>query len=474
MINPSLSDPLVSIIIVNYNGKSYLQDCLGSLSRIHTPRNKYEIIMIDNNSKDMSVDFTQRNFPDVKIIQSKINLGFSGGVNLGVKNSKGKYIVLLNTDTIVETEWLSYLIKAIESSSDIAAVNSKIYLFYRFIELKIHSDVHMRSEFTDSTNFSSVGVLVENVVLEDKGLQDLVRYRSGFYGQEKGPIQARWTKGDATILIPCNPKNENLSFTLTIRAEKSSSNLKTAVTVCLDSKVIIKDKLKSFQIEQYKIDLKVRDIQKDFLSAIQNSGVVVFRSGYARDRGAVIRDAQSFYEIDNSYFNKKTELLSFCGASSIIRKEVFESLGGFDENFFMYYEDVDLSLRMRRNGYRILYEPKSVLRHIHAATSKEWSHLFIYNVEKNHLALLIKHFPWLTVARQFCMYLLMFLISLLKAIKWRLTENWELYDYWREKTKVRAQVINWIIRNFINMYIKRWKINSSSKVKLSALYKKLY
>jgi GT2 family glycosyltransferase len=59
-------------------------------------------------------------------------------------------------------------------------------------------------------------------------------------------------------------------------------------------------------------------------------------------------------------------------------------LGGFDERFFMYYEDVDLSWRMRRNGLHIVFEPRSVVRHIHAGSSGEWSPSFRYHVTRNY------------------------------------------------------------------------------------------
>ena len=140
----------------------------------------------------------------------------------------------------------------------------------------------------------------------------------------------------------------------------------------------------------------------------------------------------------------------------------------------MYYEDVDLSLRLQRLGYKIFFEPKSVLYHIHSGSSKEWSALFNYNVEKNHLATLIKHFPYPQIFMNLSVYLLTIFASVLKMIKWRLKEHWELYDYWKEKFEYRKNVFGWLINNFMTLLIKRYKINQSQKVTISQIYRKLY
>tara|TARA_Y100000590_G_scaffold37936_1_gene40803 strand:- start:964 stop:1419 length:456 start_codon:yes stop_codon:yes gene_type:complete len=68
-------------------------------------------------------------------------------------------------------------------------------------------------------------------------------------------------------------------------------------------------------------------------------------------------------------------------------------IGMFDERIFMYYEDTDLSVRMRRNGWRIEYEPNSIIRHHHAGLSKEWSPGFTYNVTRSRIYIIWKHWP---------------------------------------------------------------------------------
>lgn len=91
----------LSIIIVNYNGKHFLKKCLDSIARCCSSFS-YEIIIVDNNSVDDSQKFIRKNYPNVKLLQEKKNLGFGKANNLGVKNSIGHYVLLLNNDTILQ------------------------------------------------------------------------------------------------------------------------------------------------------------------------------------------------------------------------------------------------------------------------------------------------------------------------------------------------------------------------------------
>lgn len=119
--------PLVSIIIVNWNGLLHLKDCLSSLSKITYPN--YEIIMVDNASTDHSVNYVVKKFPRTKIIRNKKNLGFSEGNNVGLILAKGEYIYLLNNDTKVSKNFLTPLVKILDENSSIGVIQSKIYIW---------------------------------------------------------------------------------------------------------------------------------------------------------------------------------------------------------------------------------------------------------------------------------------------------------------------------------------------------------
>jgi GT2 family glycosyltransferase len=117
---------MVSILILNYNGKEYLEECLLSvLSQSYTD---FEIILYDNCSSDGSVEYVKENFNDkrIKTISSEINHGFAGGNNEALKYASGDLIVLLNNDTVVDKEWLSELIKCLNESENAGMVQSLV------------------------------------------------------------------------------------------------------------------------------------------------------------------------------------------------------------------------------------------------------------------------------------------------------------------------------------------------------------
>lgn len=114
--------PKISIIIVNYNGEKFLLKLLNSLKK--TKYSNYEVIFVDNASKDNSVKFIEEHSPKVKIIKNKINKGFAGGCNEGIKfcSIDSEYFVILNQDMYVHSDWLSYLMETMQSDKKIAIV----------------------------------------------------------------------------------------------------------------------------------------------------------------------------------------------------------------------------------------------------------------------------------------------------------------------------------------------------------------
>ena len=119
--------PLVSVIIVNWNGLSHLPDCLGSLSE-QTFRD-FEVILVDNGSVDESVSFVEEHYPWVKLVPLNENTGFSGGNNHGLQHAVGDYIVTLNNDTRVEPDWLEVLVKTADTHPDAGMVGCRICSF---------------------------------------------------------------------------------------------------------------------------------------------------------------------------------------------------------------------------------------------------------------------------------------------------------------------------------------------------------
>lgn len=121
------NNPLISVIIPNYNGKHHLEECFTSLEEMGF--DNYEVILVDNDSSDGSTEFTSSTFPEVNILSLKKNYGFAEGCNLGAKESKGEFIAFLNNDTRVDSKWLEELIKASKKYGEDHIYSSKV-LFY--------------------------------------------------------------------------------------------------------------------------------------------------------------------------------------------------------------------------------------------------------------------------------------------------------------------------------------------------------
>lgn len=118
---------LASVVIPNWNGKKFLAGCLDSLKQQTYPN--IEVIIVDNGSHDGSVEFLREKYPHVRLITFEHNTGFSVAVNRGIKESLGQYVALLNNDTIVDPEWLSELVHALEEHSEAGSVGCKMLAY---------------------------------------------------------------------------------------------------------------------------------------------------------------------------------------------------------------------------------------------------------------------------------------------------------------------------------------------------------
>ncbi len=116
--------PRVEVMILNYNGEEYLNECLVSLAQ--TRYLDFSILLIDNNSSDAGLDLVRSRFPFVKIIRHQENLGFGRAYNLAIEASESDYIALLNNDTRVDPDWLKPLVRALLEDENLAAASSKL------------------------------------------------------------------------------------------------------------------------------------------------------------------------------------------------------------------------------------------------------------------------------------------------------------------------------------------------------------
>ncbi|HEY1011021.1 MAG TPA: glycosyltransferase family 2 protein [Daejeonella sp.] len=116
--------PKVSVVILNWNGLKHLKDFLPSVCRSTYP--KLEIIVADNASNDLSLEFLKADYPEIRIIRNDKNYGFAGGYNKSLGQVESDYFVLLNSDVAVEPDWIQPVIALMQSNPLIAAAQPKI------------------------------------------------------------------------------------------------------------------------------------------------------------------------------------------------------------------------------------------------------------------------------------------------------------------------------------------------------------
>ena len=324
-----MSAPKVSIIIVNYNGKELLQKCLDSLLKVNY--DNFEIILVDNNSTDGSVEFITKNYPSLIIIKLDSNKGFAEPNNVAAKISKGKYLLFLNNDTVVTPNFISEMVKVMETDKKIA--------------------------------------ICQSLLLKPDGSVD--------------------SSGDFI----------------------------------------------------------------DHLGVVYNSKT----------------------EIDEI-----REVSSARGASMLVRSDIFEKLDGFDQKFFVTFEDVDLCWRSWILGYRVLIIPTSIVYHEGGITIKKIKSEIAFHGFKNQLAMKITNFEPILAMRNMMLFFGIYGIRELKIwLDYTISGSTKLSSTEYEDNiapkpsfKVIAKSIFWILSNYGYLLKKQRTINKN-RVYSTTILKKM-
>lgn len=133
--NPAHSEEImISIIIVTFNSEEFIRKCINSILR-HTKDVEYEIIVIDNNSQDQTVQILYNEFPDIRLIRNTKNTGFAAANNKGIIRSKGEYIYFLNPDSELEHNAILEMCNFLKRTPDAGAVGSRIEYFDGSLQL---------------------------------------------------------------------------------------------------------------------------------------------------------------------------------------------------------------------------------------------------------------------------------------------------------------------------------------------------
>jgi GT2 family glycosyltransferase len=369
-----------SVIVVNYNGAHLLPDCLLALARQRDGGVAFDAIVVDNASRDGSRELLARDFPWVRVIASPTNLGFAGGNNLALDEVTTPYAVLLNNDATPEPGWLRNLLAAFDEPGghDVAIACGKILFRPKFARMQLRTPAfHPGPQDTRELGVRIYGVTVDGTDVTDKVLWEQV----AFGPEGSGSGRFRWTRASGEFLLPLPPD-------IAADGQHMTQPAKVTFSIAADLAKPVTFLAGEQQIEA-RVDTSTTDVDLELspgievFDVINNAGSIVLQDGSGADRG--------FQEIDRGQYDEPGEVFAACGNGMAMRTVVGRELGWFDDAFFMYYEDTDLSWRWRSRGWAIRYVPTAVLRHIHAASSKEWSPRWVFHVERNRLLMLTKN-----------------------------------------------------------------------------------
>jgi GT2 family glycosyltransferase len=341
--------PLVSIIIVNLNGERHLNDLGNSL--IEQSYRNFEIIFVDNGSEDNSCKIWRARFPSSTIIALPYNVGFAEANNIGLRHSRGELIALLNNDTKADPDWLYSLVNAIRYDPDIGAATSKIRFWTPFITIEISSEAEFFARTDDILSCLKYKKYFADVGNENNGRISAVK---------------RGNKYEICVKIPADNHHFNIPL-------MSVSKQQLVEVKCGHRRKMIKIDSSGQEIT-FPISEQSAALGK---YVINNAGSIEGPNHTTADRG--------FGAYDESQFETVEPVSLLCGCACLIRRDALVGRDIFIGEFFAYYEDSELSQRLRHSGFRIIYCPASKVYHKHSSTSVEKSTFWMKYVNRNQI-----------------------------------------------------------------------------------------
>lgn len=340
--------PLVSIIIANFNGAAHLKDLFESL-KAQTYEN-FEIIFVDDSSKDDSIEIA-RSYNVERVVASQKNVGFAEANNLGLRQCRGELVALLNNDMRVDANWLESMVSAIRQNPLIAAVAPKIRFWTKFQRLRIEG--------------------AEAFDLAEGALLDSLEYKKFFMlqGFRRGDqLCAAPEQTGAAIILHAPIQSQPIR--LLLRTEKAQE-IKVGAGGAKASSLRIAAGTNAFSFTQSDVD------RREAYFVINNAGSALNANMEPYDRG--------FGHVDNGEFDRPEELDLFCGGSALIRRDALHGRKLFISELFAYYEDSELSVWLRDNGYKIVYCPNAIVYHKHSASTVERSAFWLRRTGQNRI-----------------------------------------------------------------------------------------
>jgi GT2 family glycosyltransferase len=302
-----------------------------------------EVIVVDNGSPGEQASEVGRR-AGATVVRCPRNLGFAGGVNVGLGRAHGEYVALLNDDAVAAPGWLDSA-RAVLADATVAAVTPKVLLADVFAEVILEDD-----PWFAPGDHRPLGRLLRSVTVGgDEQLESIVG--AGIYDSESAVVDGtpsvwRWTSGTEPLYVPL--ADPDLAGSIRVNGEPVAPR-----TLC---------------------------------TLLNHAGNYLERHGIAGDYG--------FAAPDDGRFDQPAERFGFSGTAPVFRAETLARLGGLAGPFFAYNEDTDWCLRARLAGLRIVYDPAATVRHRLSATSGGPAAPFVrFLAQRNALLCLVRNAP---------------------------------------------------------------------------------
>lgn len=369
----ALNPPLVGVVVVNYHREDLTLQCLRHLSATRWPAGRLEVVVVDNGS---GPGFAEKVAADGlgRVIRPERNLGFAGGCNVGLRAlAHCDHVALLNNDAIPEPGWLEPLVEAVEQPM-IGAANPKVLLQGSWVRVEL-STPGQRAGPNDKR---LLGVQVSGAKIDGQEMLSKSHLAEGFWGWEHDAVTVggrfAWTGDTATLITPASPLDAPVKIEL--RLSSGLGEVKTTLR-CGEAAAIVDV---SRQPRWYPMGSTARRE-----TVVNNVGTELRRDGSVADVG--------FLQRDEGQFAEAAEVFGWSGAAVLLSGAYLANVGLFDDRYFLYYEDSELSWRGRLLGWRYSYVPESVIWHAHSATVGESSKLATHLLARNRLLTVARHAP---------------------------------------------------------------------------------
>ncbi len=368
--------PLVHVVVVDHDGGDLTGACLASLRASDWPADRLRIVVVDNASRRPLVDRLDPALlvgdPAVEVMRSPVNRGFAGGVNLGLhERSDADVVALVNNDATVDPGWLAPLVATL-AEPGVGAACPKILLADRAVLCTVEAPTHRRGR----GDRRDLGVRVSGARVGDVDVWPRTRLVNGFWGFEpmpSGETGGQWTATSASLWVPVGADGPSGPVALRLAADRP-----TAVTVRSGSRGT------ASTVGPTPTWVAV-DSDAEPVDVVNNVGSVRHPDGSVSDRG--------WLEPDEGQYDAPADVAIWCGGAVALARAYLDDVGIFDERLFLYYEDVELSLRGAARSWRYRTAPTSVVRHVHAATSVEGSAFKERFNDRNRLLVATRHDP---------------------------------------------------------------------------------